>query len=48
MNMDIGEIIDVIITFNNAMDEAEKEAKKTETKSRKARPGESIRTILGG
>jgi hypothetical protein len=48
MNMDIGEIIDVIITFNNAMDDAEKETKRTETKSRKARPGESIRTILGG
>jgi hypothetical protein len=48
MNMDIGEIVDVIITFNEALDESEKQAKTNKNQSRKAKPGESIRTIFGG
>ena len=49
MEMDIGMIFDVIITFNNVMDEIERQDKGSRDGSvRKARPGESIRTIFGG
>lgn len=48
LQMDIGEIVDVIITFNDAMDDVELKNERTNTGNRKARPGESIRTILGG
>jgi len=49
MEMDIGMIFDVIITFNNVMEDIEEKNAVTGSENvRKARPGESVRTIFGG